>query len=347
LNIVLCHSGSPEAGQSHPRLSHYFNALVNAGENPVISSLSHYERPSLFGKLIGLVELIFDGIFGKKKADIYYIYSSNILFLPIYILSKLIGAKLIIEKTELDSTRPDKGLKDYLVNLAFWLDEKILHVFVDKMVVISPLIRDVYKKNVERIHITPAFTDTKLAKWEPAENLLRIGYLGSFGSKDNVEGIIAAFLLARKKLPDLKLKLMGDAPASMQHKHRDSIEFTGFIESKEFFPNLYECDLLISNRSDTTYASYGSPTKLVEYLATGIPVISTQIGSMSESLKDGEHLRFVNADDPSLLAACMVDRYTNPKNYSFMGLAGRELCRKEMDVQVVLPAWKETVLDWT
>lgn len=309
-----------------------------------MSGLSSKKRSHYIDKVFQSNALAITTLLGKKTDEIYYIYSPNFLFFPLYFAAKLRAYPLILEKTELDSLRPDSGLKDLLVKFMFWLDEQFLSFMADKMVVISSLLKSHYFKRVKHIEVIPAFANTNKAKWEAAEGLNRIGYLGSFGSKDNVEGIIQAFLLAKKSRSELQLKLMGEFPAELQKKYAEQVEFSGRVPQAEFFENLYECDLLISNRSDTDYSRYGSPTKLVEYLATGIPVIATPIGSISQELQDGVHLRFVSPDDPELLAATMLDRYSDPEAYKAMGLRGQALCRQEMDASKILRKWVDFVL---
>jgi glycosyltransferase involved in cell wall biosynthesis len=344
MNVVLFHSNSFLEHQDNPRLPKYKQLLELKGHAVEYKFLTNTgQHGGLIQKSLEALILATKYLFSKEKTDLFYFYSSNILFLPLYLSAKIRGIQMVFEKTELDSIRPDRGLKDKLVNVSYWLDEKLAHWFCDRMVVISPKLALHYEAQVKAIHICPAFTDTSLAFETPLSNLNCIGYLGSFGSKDNVEDIISAFLLAQKTRPELRLKLMGNAPIHLVEKYGFEIEFTGLIPGHELYHNLYECDLLVSNRRKTPYSEYGSPTKLVEYLATGIPVVSTSVGSYSPKLENEVHLRFIQANDPEFLSKCMLDRYENIEQFNLMGLRGRGFCRTEMDNKHIVEGWYQFI----
>lgn len=345
MKIFLFHSNSFLEKGDQPRLPRYKAKLEAQGHQVQYRFLTRSnQNGNWFRKGLNAVRLAIEVGSHSNRPDLLYFYSSHILFLPLYIVARVKGIRMIVEKTELDSIRPDTGTSDLLVRLAYGLDERIIGYFTDKIVVISQALADHYKNRVKHIHICPAFTDTSEVKCEPATGLKQMGYLGSFGSKDNVEGIVAAFLKANKQNPEIKLKLMGNAPEGFQSKYEDRIEFTGVIHQGEFYHHLFECDLLLSNRTDSPYAQYGSPTKLVEYLSTGIPVIATPVGAMAQELKDGEHLRFTIPDDTDLLASMMIDRYSNSAEWDAMGLRGKEFAKSNLDSSLVLEDWSVFVI---
>jgi glycosyltransferase involved in cell wall biosynthesis len=340
MKVFLFHTNSFLEKGDHPRLPFYKKVLEQAGHKAEYQFLTGQEQQGgSVQKLLQAFTFAINHLKTSSSSTVFYFYSSNALFLPLYFLAKLKRIPIVFEKTELDSIRPDRSWKDKLVKFTYWMDEQAAHWFCRKMVVISPKLHDYYQNRIASIHICPAFTDTSQAKWEPAHNLYRIGYLGSFGSKDDVKGIIEAYLQARKDIPNLTLKLIGNAPESLREQYAKDVEFTGVIAQSELFEQLYECDLLVSNRQESAYAQYGSPTKLVEYLATGIPTVATDVGSYSSSLKDGVHLRFTAPSDSSLLSGYITDRYRNQEEYNSMGLAGQIFCRKNLDYQPILKNW--------
>lgn len=64
------------------------------------------------------------------------------------------------------------------------------------------------------------------------------------------------------------------------------IQYGGFLESKDLIPELYSADLLINPRPTTeSFAAMSFPSKLIEYLSTGRPVLTTKIPSIPHSLE--------------------------------------------------------------
>ena len=73
----------------------------------------------------------------------------------------------------------------------------------------------------------------------------------------------------------------------------------------------------------------GSRLKILEALATGLPVVSTRVGAEGLSLRDGEHL--VLADEPEAMAAELVRSLREPARALELAGAGRRLVLERYD----------------
>jgi glycosyltransferase involved in cell wall biosynthesis len=72
-------------------------------------------------------------------------------------------------------------------------------------------------------------------------------------------------------------------------------------------PFLWHADvLLLPPSGNHPSARWTSPVKLGEYLASGVPVVSTRIPALRDWLTEDE-TRFVEPDDPAALAAGILD----------------------------------------
>jgi glycosyltransferase involved in cell wall biosynthesis len=181
---------------------------------------------------------------------------------------------------------------------------------VKKVIVISHGLKDLYEEatNRDNIHIEPSGVDLQQFENLPPVEMLRdefslpqnkiiFGYIGKYktmGESKGVEEIIEAFALAHKEDNRIFLFLVGieereteevleickkvDLPAA-------AFTLSPLLQSK-FARYLMVCDVLMMNYPNTEhYARYMSPTKLFAYLATGKPIISSDLPAIRAVVK--------------------------------------------------------------
>lgn len=294
--------------------------------------------------------IIFSTIFLLRKAkayDAFYLYSPKpIQAFHIYGLLKLLGIPLIVEMTERYSAAYEEGkigFGSWILKKLHQLQERYLNYLCSHLIVISRYLYNYYSNyfNPGNLSLLPIMVDlSRFSHLNPNPYASKkIGYLGSFGTKDGVPGIIEAFRKARAEIPDLQLRLMGfaegEASKNLQKLpyHNDGVEYLGQVYYKNIPDYLNACDLLIINRPDTAYAHYGFPSKLGEYLATGRPVIAANVGDVSRYLTHHEEIILTEPENPGLLATRILDRYQFYDYYSNIGLAGARKCQQNFDHQ--------------
>ena len=126
-------------------------------------------------------------------------------------------------------------------------------------------------------------------------------------SKDNVDNIIKAFKIVSDKYKDIELHLYGAPSTSDQKKIITLIEKLGLRERVIFKGKAYNKDvpvilsnsfLLVSSQPNTKRAEGGFPTKLGEYMATGVPLLLTDVGEIGKYIADGVNGWLVPPGDP-------------------------------------------------
>lgn len=135
---------------------------------------------------------------------------------------------------------------------------------------------------------------------------IKITYLGNMElSKDNVDNIIQAFALSKYK-EKCKLYLYGTPTPKdkemllsiiNQNHLTDKVVFD-YVDFKNVATVLKSSHILVSSQPDTVRASGGFPTKLGEYLASGTPVLLTDVGEIGKYFKHNEHLFLSKPNDP-------------------------------------------------
>ena len=91
------------------------------------------------------------------------------------------------------------------------------------------------------------------------------------------------------------------------------IAFTGLIPPSDVAARLREADVLIvPNRKSAISTDFTSPLKLFEYMASGRPIVASDLPSFREILRDGENALLVEAGNPQALVAGITRIKTDP-----------------------------------
>jgi glycosyltransferase involved in cell wall biosynthesis len=272
-----------------------------------------------------------------KGFDLMYVYQPGLPeFLPVYLYQALSGKPLIAEKTEYEPAFIPKNIKERCSIFLHRINLLLLPFFTRHLVVISERMKAVFVSGYgqDRVTIIPAIVDFSRFKDPPDTRTNRIGYLGSFAPKDNVIGIIEAFAKASETNKDLKLRLIGYNPYMKFYEtllaqsgvNKEAVEKTGAVTYDDIPELLAECDLLIINKTAEDYSEFGLPTKLAEYMATGRPMISANVGDIPKFIKDGETGFLVEAGNVESLCTIISERYKDYERFDAVGKKGRQVC---------------------
>jgi len=165
------------------------------------------------------------------------------------------------------------------------------------------------------------------------------GYICYCGSltlqKDGVDILIKAFAEIAEVFPELLLILVGraDTPEDEAWLRRlvsdlnlsDRVIFTGKLPRNEIPAYTCNAEMLVLARPNSLVADAGFPSKLTEYLATGKPVVVTDVGEISAYLSDGVNAFVTEADSHLAFAAKMKYVLGNYEVAASVGAKGKEL----------------------
>ncbi|WP_395747009.1 glycosyltransferase [Prosthecobacter sp.] len=155
-----------------------------------------------------------------------------------------------------------------------------------------------------------------------------------------IEFSLRAAALVKAKLPSFRYQIAGDGPlrgslerlAAELHLG-DTVEFLGAVSADEAI-GLYETAhaFLLPSIVTQTGEEENQPVVLAEAQATGLPVIASDIGGVSESMRDGESGRLVPARDPGAIAEAVMHIAEHPDDWGKMGRAGRAYVEEKFDL---------------
>jgi glycosyltransferase involved in cell wall biosynthesis len=195
------------------------------------------------------------------------------------------------------------------------------HVFVGARYVADNLISE-YGVKPERIVIAgggpPPFFEAHLNDEISSTFTHRLIFVGwDFGMKGGKD-LLAGFALARARIPNLQLAVVGPDPAGFQPQ--DGVTFVGRVSSKEDLLKLYRgSDLFVM---PSLRDSFGFV--FLEAMSQGVPCIGTNLNAMPEIIEHGRTGYVVPPRDPSALANAISRYYDRPENRGEMGRAAQE-----------------------
>ncbi len=128
-------------------------------------------------------------------------------------------------------------------------------------------------------------------------------------------------------LPEVHLEVAGDGPkrADFESHARkvglaDAVQFLGYVSQADVADLLARSDIYVL----PSFAE-GVPVSLMEPQASGIPVIATQVGGVSELVIDGETGFVVPPGDVDALATCIQKLADDRTLRTQLGTAGRKI----------------------
>ncbi|MBR3449321.1 MAG: glycosyltransferase family 4 protein [Bacteroidales bacterium] len=215
---------------------------------------------------------------------------------------------------------------------------------VKGLFVISKSLKHYFIKNgikSQKIHISNMFVD--INRFNLVKSIITEKYFAYCGVvsiyKDGVDSLLKAFSEFVESYPGYKLYIIGRFESS-QVKEKllqlteslrisSSVVFTGLIDPVRIPELLINAQALVLARPNNLQAKYGFPTKLGEYLATGNPVIVTNVGEVGNFIKNYESGIVSPPDNPSAFSQCMKWVVDNPDEAKRIGLTGKALANNE------------------
>ncbi len=143
------------------------------------------------------------------------------------------------------------------------------------------------------------------------DNKFIILYSGSFQKGKGVELILVAAKEICRINKDIVFVFLG----ADKNDRNNNLIFIKRVSQSEVIKYLKTADLLVlPNTTDLSYSKYTSPLKLFEYMASGVPFISSRSNSINEILADYPENLFESDQDGALLNK-IIDVADNYEKY--------------------------------
>jgi glycosyltransferase involved in cell wall biosynthesis len=166
------------------------------------------------------------------------------------------------------------------------------------------------------------------------EHEVVIGYTGRVNADKGTEAIVrCARAMNNSRLRFLLVGKVYDEGIRYAAKRAGNVILTGFVPPGKVPTYVAAADILVLPTSASiAYARYTSPLKLFEYMASGRPIICSNLPVITEVLEDRRNALFFEADDPVSLSAAVSELVGKPDLRTQLAAVARE------DVQAY--SWK-------
>lgn len=301
----------------------------------------------------------------KDAKNIVYVYGyPSTDNLPMIVMAKMLGYKVLFDIVEdIDVQGSTSDLPARIKDLSARVLWKRIGRLADAILVISKHLQRKMEGLVKGkcpVYLYPINIDMERFRAEPGAfgTPVKLFYGGTFGKKDGVENLIDAFDGLAARHGNLSLVLSGrgskDRMDIIEKKiaataHHDRIQYMGYLPDDEFYALLCNCDIPCMLRTGSAFAEAGFPFKLGEYLASGKPVVASNISDVGDYLDDRRNAMLVSPDSSDSAAEAIEFLITHEDDARRIGLAGRGVAADNFNAetlgeklrQILLSLWEK------
>lgn len=276
----------------------------------------------------------------EKKYDCFFISFDEVALMTLYIAAiRLLRIPLLFIGDEYPKPIREKLHSD----IPYWKKNayRILHHPLCGRILMTEALKNYYNRNasMKPTHILPTIVDTNRFTHVKEEiNYSGNPYLCYMGnmelSKDNVDNIVRAFYILKHNshYKRLELHLYGKPSPNdrivldsliKELGLNDSVFLKGRVNYSVVPTILKQATILVTSQPKTKRAEGGFPTKLGEYLLSNKPAIVTNVGEISNYVKDGYNAYMVEPNNPDEYAKKMDYILSHPKESKEVANRGR------------------------
>lgn len=215
---------------------------------------------------------------------------------------------------------------------------RITNRFIDRTIAVSELSREMLIKNygMRPSSIVTIRNGVDLARFSVPFDVEAIRadlgvrvedpvgvMVSGFAPRKGHRCALRAMAAIRREVPRFRLVLAGDGP--LEHELRtevgrlgmsDAVVFAGF--RRDIPAVLAASDLLLLPSEEECL-----PLVILEAMASGLPVVATNVGGISEAVENGVTGRLIKPGDGEELARAVIEILGEPERARAMGRAGR------------------------
>ena len=265
----------------------------------------------------------------RRRYEVVQIHNPPDLLIVAALLPKLCGARVLLDIHDLSSDmfamrfagrRGAPVAEAALRRIERWAARAADAV----LTVHEPYRRELARRGVpaDKVTVVMNSLDERLlpAPIPPAGNgVFRVFYHGSITPSYGVELLVEAAAAASRRIDDLRLEIHGDGDSVTAIRRRaDELGITDrlvadgrYLPHAEVLVEAQRASVGVIPNLPTRLNQFALSSKLLEYVALGIPVVSASLPTIREHFSD-EEILFFEAGDVASCAAALVEVAADP-----------------------------------
>lgn len=263
----------------------------------------------------------------------------------------LAGVPVIIASVH-DNYRTDKRPKRRIMN-------RILSKITDKIVAVSEDVKEdiirydsidpskieVIPNGIDVERFNPEKNTTDIRKeFSLEEDDIVIGFIGRIVPAKGLEYLLNALPYLKEEFKSIKLLIVGEGSLMEELKERakknnifDNILFIG---RRRDIPEI----LASINIFVMPSIAEGLPNALLEAMAMGKPIVTTEVGGIPEIVKNGFNGLLVPPRDTLSLSKAIKELISNDRLAAKLGQAARDLVYDNLSIKAIAQKWQSLYL---
>jgi glycosyltransferase involved in cell wall biosynthesis len=219
--------------------------------------------------------------------------------------------------------------------------------YADICIAASIFLRDYISEFNKKVYYIPTGVDTEIFKPPGTHNhngRITLSWIGTAYHKEmqeNIKLILACFSELAEKYGNVFLDLAGEGRYFREinncHdglKYRDRITINSWIHPNKIPEHLSGLDIgLVPLTQETRFNKSKSPTKLFEYMAMGMPTISSNIGEAAHIIDEGNNGFLANTKEEFVKKT--EELINNPVLRDKMGLEARKTVENHYSLEIL------------
>jgi glycosyltransferase involved in cell wall biosynthesis len=197
------------------------------------------------------------------------------------------------------------------------------------------------KQGYQNIKLIPNFIDVKDYPFKERKKIHpKLLWVRAFAEIYNPMMALKVFEILLKSYPHAVLSMIGPAKDQSYETckayaltHKLPVTFTGQLSKTEWLNYSKNFDIFIN-----TTTVDNTPVSVIEAMALGLPVVSTDVGGLPYLIKDSQHGLLVKSKDTIAMAVAVSDLIEQPEYAHSLTLNARKMV-EDFDWSVVKREW--------
>lgn len=210
--------------------------------------------------------------------------------------------KVVADCTEWYGSPDGNVIKKLIKNFDTFLRMRYINFKVDGIICISTFLHDFY--STQNTVLIPPLIDETDSKWpknisETADKTINFVYAGQMGKKDKIADVLNSIYTLQNQ-ENFKFHIIGISREEflksnpMHFKINNFVKFYGRLPHVDSIKIITKADFMIFFREDNRTSRAGFPTKFVEAISCGVPVITNKSSNIADYLIEGKNGYFIS-----------------------------------------------------